>query len=292
MNVAPVIRQAAPVNSRGWTAALELRAVPRGPRTIIRRERGIGPLTMQRAFHPEGAPAHVVLLHPPGGCVGGDALALDFHVEPDAHALVTSVAATKSYRCEAGSAVSIEQRLDVATGGALEWLPNELIAFGGTALRMRSRLVLSPGARAILADTICLGRPASGDDFLAGVVDSRVDVVRRHANGALSPWFSDRQRLSAGAPATFSNWGLGGLRTLGLLCATPMDAERLEIVRATLTRRDDDLCVGATLLDGLLVLRLLGRSTHLVIDALRRAWVQLRPLVLQRPAMPPRIWAT
>jgi urease accessory protein len=78
------------------------------------------PLRVQKALYPEGdAPCHAVVLHPPGGIAGSDALEIRVDVEPGADALVTTPGAAKWYKAN-GSAASQNVRLDVA--GALEWL--------------------------------------------------------------------------------------------------------------------------------------------------------------------------
>src|SRR6187549_1920399 len=97
-------------NAPGWQAELRLRfscaaqvgeAVPdaRGRTRLVERSHR-GPLVVQRPFHPEGDPCHVYLVHPPGGVVGGDELRIDVLVDAGAHALITTPAATKFYRCD------------------------------------------------------------------------------------------------------------------------------------------------------------------------------------------------
>jgi urease accessory protein len=44
--------------------------------------------------------------------------------------------------------------------------------------------------------------------------------------------------------------------------------------------------------DGVLALRVLGLQAETVQRALTDAWAALRPAVLDRPALAPRIWAT
>ena len=62
-----------------WDARLRLRYRDAGERTLVASEHR-GPLRVQKAFHPEGAPCHSILLHPPGGIAGGDALHIDVEV--------------------------------------------------------------------------------------------------------------------------------------------------------------------------------------------------------------------
>src|SRR5262245_10241542 len=84
----------------GWEASLDLKFAARGARTVLARRASVGPLVVQRPFYPEGGVAHVYLVHPPGGVVGGDQLRLSVLAEEGAHALLTTPAATKFYRSD------------------------------------------------------------------------------------------------------------------------------------------------------------------------------------------------
>ena len=102
------------VGNVGWKAALQLGFAAEHGATRLARRAHRGPLAVQRPFLPEGpAVCHVYLLHPPGGLVGGDELAIDVDVDADAHALVTTPAAGKVYRTN-GAPVRQTQRLRVA----------------------------------------------------------------------------------------------------------------------------------------------------------------------------------
>ena len=107
-------------------------------RTRLVERRHKGPLVVQRPFWPEGDPCHVYLVHPPGGVVGGDELRIDAQLDPGAHALITTPAATKFYRCE-GRISSQAQELRAA-GATLEWLPQENIFYRGADARTATRV--------------------------------------------------------------------------------------------------------------------------------------------------------
>jgi urease accessory protein len=77
-----------------WRGALALDYRARDGRTIV-HDRHDGPLRVLRALYPEDGVCHSVLVHPPGGIVGGDTLAIALSLAPGTHALVTTPGATR-----------------------------------------------------------------------------------------------------------------------------------------------------------------------------------------------------
>jgi urease accessory protein len=251
---------------------------------VLARQQRRGPLTVQRAFHPEGEVGHLYLLHPPGGVVGGDRLELSVDLEVGAHALLTAPGATKVYR-SAGAEAEQVQRLRVGEGAVLEWLPQEAILFQGARLRARTRIELDPGARFIGWDITCLGRPVIGERFAAGTADFGLEVW--HAG---RPLLFDRLRIQ-GPDALDDPSGLRGYPVLATLVATGAGAEDLAAARAALPD-PVPMLIGLTRVDDLLLGRCLAHAVEPVHRTLRALWGILRPRLLGRPACPPRIWAT
>ena len=97
-----------------WRGSLALDYRARDGRTIV-HDRHDGPLRVLRALHPEGGVCHSVLVHPPGGIVGGDALAIAITLASGAHALITTPGATRFYRSAGATAT---QTLSVAAAAA------------------------------------------------------------------------------------------------------------------------------------------------------------------------------
>jgi len=276
----------------GWHAALELGFdVERGATRLGRRAHR-GPLVVQRPFFPEGdGVCHVYMLHPPGGLVGGDELDVSLEVDPGAHALVTTPAATKIYRTT-GAIVRQTQRLRVATGGVLEWLPQEAIVFDGARAIAETRVELAPGARFIGTDAVCFGRPAGNAPFAHGYCRQLFELRR---DGR--PLLIERGRYDAGGPVGRARWGLGGAGVLALFVAAPAPAaEAVEAVRALAAEAaGGDLCGVTVVGDGersCLIARYLGHAAERTRDFVQTAWRLVRPSLLGRDAVPPRVWAT
>src|SRR4029079_9372371 len=93
-----------------WRGSLAIDYRLRDGRTIA-HDRHDGPLRVLRALHPEGGVCHSVLVHPPGGVVGSDELAIALTLDEGAHALVTTPGATRCYRSAGATAT---QTLSVA----------------------------------------------------------------------------------------------------------------------------------------------------------------------------------
>lgn len=282
----------------GWRARLDLGFEAGPDRTVLRRRRHLGPLRVQRAFHPEGAPCHSYLLHPPGGVVGGDELEIRVESAAGAHALITTPAAGKFYRSAGATAVQ-NQHFRVGSNAVLEWLPALNILHAGARVQMRSRFELAPGGRLLAWDLLGLGRPGSGDRFEHGSCDLALDVVT-----AQRTLLTERLRLHGGSPMLQAPWGLQGKGYLATLLAWPATPQMLEELRAQASAPGKDPLMGCTLLPGgtgtkahpqdvgLLVCRWLAQSGEALWQAMVRAWFLLRPLVTGRPACPPRIWST
>jgi len=245
---------------------------------------------VQRAFYPEGPrTCHVYVLHPPGGIVGGDRLRVDVSVAAGAHALLTTPAATNVYR-SAGPRARQRQHLRVASGGALEWLPQETILFDGADVELGTRVDLAAGARLVALETLCFGLPARAEAFLRGRCRQTLELWQ---DGR--PLLFERGCFDGAAPVAAARWGLGGAPLLGTLLAAPAPPPAvLDALRALAAALPaGDLGAATIVADGAaLVCRYLGHSAERCAAFLRAAWALLRPAVLDRPAAPPRIWAT
>ena len=269
--------------NEGWLARLRL-GFRAGPgRTVLAQRERHGPLAVQRPFYPEGEVCHVYLLHPPGGVVGGDHLQIDCDLAAHSFVLVTAPGATKFYR-SAGALACQQQHLRVADGASLEWLPQESIFFPGARVRMCTRVDLLGDAHLTLWEILCLGRPANGEAFTEGAVDSRLEIWREG-----QPLLLERFRMDAQTRKRVSM--LAGQPVFATAVFSHASEAHLQMVR-DMIGPDDQAVSGATLTEGHLLVRYLGDSTEQAKKLFAKIWSALREPLLGRPAVVPRIWNT
>ncbi|MFZ1181367.1 MAG: urease accessory protein UreD [Herbaspirillum sp.] len=250
-----------------------------------------GPLRVQKPLYPEHpAVCHAIIVHPPGGILGGDQLSITAHVGDNAHALLTTPGAGKWYR--ANGFVSRQQIALTATAGAsLEWLPQEAIFFNNADVRMEHQVELATDARYIGGEILCFGRTASGESFTSGSIVQRTSIRR---DGRLI-WFEQGVlRAGSGASSMTSPLALAGYTVCATLIAVgmPMNSAFLHALREQTSVLTRDGRSGATQMKQLLVLRYLGNSSQIARQWLMQAWQCIRPELLMRAALVPRIWDT
>ncbi|MER2602206.1 MAG: urease accessory protein UreD [Candidatus Competibacter phosphatis] len=274
-------------SATGWQAHLNLGFQRQAQRTILGQCAHRGPLQVQRPFYPEGKEVcHVAILHPPGGVVGGDRLRIDATLDPGAHALLTTPAAGKFYR-SAGPFARQRQHLTVATGAALEWLPQENIVYQGARIQTSTRIDLQGDARFLGWEILCLGRPAAGERFEFGECRQNFELWR---DG--EPLYLEQGRYTGGEPVLAAHWGLQGQPASATLLAAGSPPGLVADLRAALEPSAGEARVSVSQLDGVLVCRYLGPSATMARQLLTLAWGLLRPALLDRPPCPSRFWIT
>ncbi|MBW3497084.1 urease accessory protein UreD [Janthinobacterium sp. NKUCC08_JDC] len=270
-----------------WQAQLRLGfALHDGVSRLVERTHS-GPLRVQKPLYPEGgAVCHAIIIHPPGGVVGGDQLAVDATVGEGAHALLTSPGAAKWYRAN-GHVSGQHIVLRAGSGAAIEWLPQESIFFDQACVRLRHEVELAPEARYIGCDIVCLGRSASGEVFNTGSISQQVQIRR---GGKLLWW--EQGVLAGGGALMASPLGLAGHTVCATLIAVgaPVPAAVLAAVRGIAVPAG--AAFGATHMKSLVVVRLLCGDSEAARRVMLAAWQLLRPAMLGRDAVVPRIWNT
>ncbi len=276
-----------PETAKGWHASLSL-AYDRAARgTVLRHKSHQGPLRVQKVLYPEGEDVcHTLLLHPPGGIVGGDHLQVQAYLGEKAHVLFTNPGANKWYRSNHRQARQ-QVRLHVGPQAALEWLPQETILFDQCQADMAMEVELEPGAVMMGWDILCFGRRHSGEAYSQGQARSSL-AIRRGGRLVLL----DRARFDAQEPVMKSQTGLDGHTVMGTLvaCSEALKKEMLADCRSIPVR--SQARTGITLMDGIFIARILGDSSEAAKLWFTAIWHALRPQLLGRPAENPRIWRT
>lgn len=277
-------------STAGWLGRLELELTKTAHGTQLSRSSHEGPLRIQRVLTPEGLDCpHLYLLHPPGGVVGGDRLETRVKLGEGGSALLTTPAAQKLYRSQ-GSRAEIENHLQLSSAAALEWLPSETLAFSAAQAHILTRVTLAPGAAFLGWDIACYGMPARGEAFTAGRVQSRFEIYRDD-----TPLLVESFDLGDAPQLLGDAYALRGEPVVANLYAVPahgnIDEALVAQLREALGEAERGL-VSVSSLGELLVVRALGPQVETVRAHLLKAWQLLRPALLGRPPVPPRIWAT
>ncbi|PWC31506.1 urease accessory protein [Azospirillum sp. TSO35-2] len=230
-----------------------------------------------------------VLATTSGGMVGGDRLDIALSAGPGARAVITTQAAEKVYR-STGDTCRIDTAVAVEDGAWLEWMPQEAIVFEGARLRRLTRLDLSGTGRAIAGEMLVFGRAAFGETVSRGLIRDAWEVAR---DGRLI--WADALHLDDDiAEALAHPAGLAGAAACAtLLHASPDAARHLDAVRALaepLVTSSGGARIGATALDGLLVVRILGGDARAVRRAYATLWSGLRSEAAGLPTRLPRLW--
>ena len=273
-----------------WHAQLQLDYTHESARTVA-RFRHDGPLRILQSLYPEGdTVCHNVLVHPPGGLVGGDTLSIDVTAATGSHGLITTPGATRFYRSEGESAIQ-RTNITVAAGARLEWLPLETICYSGCQAENRLTLHLESGAEMMGWDVTALGLPGANLPFERGSLLQHIEVAGR---------WRERGRIDASDQRLLqSPIGLAGHRCMASLffVADPMlsRARRdmaLDAARALLEAHPLRESAGVTSPQpGVVVLRVLAPVVEPAMHLLREVWRSWRTALWQMSAASPRIWA-
>lgn len=274
-----------------WHATLKLDYRAENSRTVARHQHQ-GPLRVLQSLYPEGdGVCHNVLVHPPGGLVGGDTLDMAITAGHNAHGLVTTPGATRFYRSE-GTLALQKTHIDLTDNARLEWLPLEAICYNQCHAENRLVLNLAPQAEFMGWDVTALGLPGAGLPFEQGQFRQHLELPGIWLERGLIR--ADDTRLMNGP------LGLAGQRCLASLffiSGGKLDKARrdhgLELARALIAAHALHPTAGVTCPNGqVMVVRCLAPLVEPAMGLLREVWSAWRQHFWQMPATQPRIWST
>ena len=273
-------------SSSAWQASLTLGFADDAGTTRLLDKLHYGPLRVQKALYPEDAKVcQAIIVHPPGGVVGGDQLEIDIGVGVRAHAFISTPGAAKWYQAN-GKVSRQSVHLHVNQDAALEWLPQETIFFDAADVVLDQHVELAAGATFIGCEILCMGRRGSGEVFHSGRIRQRSSIRRE---GRLI-WWEQGDMVGGRLDSPLA---LNGRTVCATLTAAgkPLPAAVLNEIRADIAA-DGEHVFGVTQTKGVLVARHLGDDSETARRLMLNVWRRVRPHLLEREAVTPRIWQT
>jgi urease accessory protein len=284
-----------------WLASLELQLQHSSYGTQLTRTKRSGPLTIQKAFYPEGRDcAHLYLLHPPAGIVSGDELQVSIDVQESAHTLVTTPGANRFYRARTDLSIGDPKQSQVtditlASGAKCEHFPLETLVYNGANGVNNVEVRIHENSVYCGWDMTCLGLPSSSEDFTHGRFTQLNtlyldDILIYHDRVLIEPASNIQQHAA----------GLAGNTVFGTFLAyAPSNqvsdgqrAQLIEQLRAVIDKHSASSLISITDIRQLLVMRYLGQQAHQCKNVFIELWKLVRPLYIEKQGVQPRIWFT
>jgi urease accessory protein len=273
-----------------WHATLALDYTLEVKRSVARFVHD-GPLRVLQSLYPESdGICHNVLVHPPGGLVGGDTLDIQVTVGSGAHGLITTPGATRFYRSEGKLALQ-RTHLRLEADARMEWLPLEAILYNGCRAENRLSLDLASGAELLGWDITALGLPHAKQPLVTGSFCQHI-----HMPGV---WLERGVIDARDSRLLNSPLGLAGqhcIASIFFASGSALDRQRRELAldcaREVMQNHASKTTAGATSPNPqVLVLRALCEQVEPAMDLLKGVWAAWRQSLWNIPAVRPRIWA-
>ena len=274
-----------------WHASLNIDYSRRDDTTVAHYAHQ-GPLRILQSLYPEGpSVCHNVLVHPPGGLVGGDTLDIRVKVQPQAHALITTPGATRFYR----SATEVARQTvhaQLASDARLEWLPLEALAYNQCLAENKAVFELAPGAELLGWDITALGLPTANLPFEQGSFSQHIEVP--------GVWLEKGRLRAKDVRLMNSPLGLNGQRCMASLffvSGSAIDKTRrdqaLDDVRELMQAHALRASAGATSPHPqVLLVRVLAPLVEPAMGLLKSLHAQWRASLWDLHTAAPRVWST
>ena len=284
-----------------WLAELQLEFSHNQHGSFLSKTTRKGPLSVQKAFYPEGPDcAHVYLLHPPAGIVSGDELRVSLALHDNAHMLLTTPGANRFYRAREDLTIGDSKQTQITTlrlakQSKAENLPQETIVYEGADGFNSVDIHLSENSVYLGWDITCLGLPHSDQHFRKG---QYTQLNRLFCNNQLI--YHDRIAVSPKNQLLTHPAGLASHSVFATFLAyapnKQMDSQEQKLILNDLREQIEQAQaldqVSITNINGLIVIRYLGESAQQCKNLFITLWQYLRPLFLNKTSLQPRIWHT
>jgi len=289
------------IQSRQWLAKLSLEFSYSAYGTQLQKTTRQGPLSIQKAFYPEGQEcAHVYLLHPPAGIVSGDELNINIDIADKGHVLVTTPGANRFYRAREDHTIGDSKQVQnttlvLAKQTICENFPQETIVYEGADAFNTVDIHMEQSSVYLGWDIACLGLPSSGECFEKG---QYTQLNRLFCDDKLI--YHDRIEISPQNQLLHHITGLAGKTVFGtflvyapnLLNALKHRKVLIEALRDIIDAEQAQQKISITDINGLFVIRYLGEQAHECKNLYIKLWQHVRPLLIEKEGIEPRIWHT
>ncbi|MFB1035315.1 MAG: urease accessory protein UreD, partial [Sinobacterium sp.] len=284
-----------------WLASLELQLRHSSHGTQLTKTKRLGPLTIQKAFYPEGRDcAHLYLLHPPAGIVSGDELHVYIDVQQNAHTLITTPGANRFYRARTDLSIGDPKQTQITqitldSGAKCEHFPLETLVYNQANGVNNVEVRLQNSSVYCGWDMTCLGLPSSNENFTAGRFTQlntlyHDDILIYHDKVLIEPQ-SNIQHHAA---------GLAGNTVFGTFLAYASEKQvsneqRSQLItqlRKIVEQHSASSLISITAIRQLLVMRYLGQQAHQCKSLFIELWKLVRPVYMDKQGVQPRIWYT
>jgi len=118
-----------------------------------------------------------IIINTAGGLTGGDRFGAEVTLAAGAAAAVTTQACERIYR-STGADAAVTNRLRLAAGARLAWLPQETILFDGGRLSRSLDVDLADAAELVAVEAVLFGRQAMGETLHSGHLHDRWRIRR------------------------------------------------------------------------------------------------------------------
>lgn len=273
-----------------WHAQLQLEYSADARRTVVRHQH-TGPLRILQSLYPEGdAVCHNVLVHPPGGLVGGDTLDIQITARGNSHGLITTPGATRFYKSSGEPALQ-RTHIQLQDEARLEWLPLEALCYSGCMAENRLTVDLAPQAEFIGWDVTAFGLPLANQPFERGSLRQHIEVP--------GLWLEHGKLDASDVRLMQGRLGLAGhccMASIFFIAGTRLQRARRELAldtaRSLIAPHSLNTTAGATCPnDRVVVVRVLAPVVEPALQLLKGIWAAWRDVLWTKSASSPRIWS-
>jgi urease accessory protein len=283
-----------PSGTIGKSGFLRLGFERRDGHTILAELDRRVPYLAQRALHSDPALpdlAHVFLITSSGCLLGGDRLALEVALAPQARAHVTTQSATKIHAMDANYALQT-QSFVLGEAAYLEFLPEPLIPHRRSRFVSDTQITIAPDATLLYAEIVQSGRKHHDPQECFGATLLSLAVTARRPDGR--PLFTEKLVFEPARHPARQTGVMDSFDVFGnVVLLTPVAvADRIAARVGADVDLEQGVAHGACRLpnDAGLIYKVLGRETVQVKDKVREFWGIVREEVTGCSIPPPYFW--